>query len=262
MIANPALSAVELFKTYGFVRIESLTTAADIAQIRALLDPLFEKFESFGNHAVDLAGPALPGARPRSPEINEAIQFAPGLRKTQVFARCRDLARRILGVPVGYVFDHAIYKPPHNNAATAWHQDEGYNTAPIPLRAVHFWIPLQSVNIENGCMWFVPESHRGGLLPYHVAHVRSGGAKAHTKGATIAADNVDASRAVACPLALGGVTAHHPLTLHYTGPNQSDAYRRAWILHFGAYGRFRFRLHPKCVAARLRALVTTNANER
>lgn len=261
MTANPAISREELFKRDGFVKIESLTTAEDIARIRSLLDPLFDKFESFGHRAVDLAGPQEKGARPRSPEINEAIQFAPELRKTQVFARCREFARRVLGAPVGYVFDHAIYKPPHNNASTAWHQDEGYNTAPISLRAVHFWIPLQAVNVENGCMQFVPESHRGGLLPYHVAHARSGGAMAHTKGATIATDNVDASRAVACPLAVGGVTAHHPLTLHYTGPNLSDAYRRAWILHFGAYGRFRFRLHPKCVGQRLRAFVTASNNE-
>jgi len=62
----------------------------------------------------------------------------------------------------------------------------------------------------------------------------------------------------ACPLPVGGATAHHPLTLHYTGPNQSDGYRRAWIVHFAAYGFFRFRLHPKCVAKRLRALVSAS----
>jgi hypothetical protein len=261
MTSKPVPPPEVLFERDGFVQIESLTTADDIAQIRSLLDPLFDKFESFGHHAVDLAGPQGEGVGPRSPEINEAIQFAPDLRKTRAYARCKELARHILGVPVGYVFDHAIYKPPHNNAPTAWHQDEGYNTGPIPLRAVHFWIPLQPVNVENGCMWFVPGSHRGGLLPHHVAHMRSGGATAKSKGATIATTNVDASGAVACPLPLGGATAHHPLTLHYTGPNQSDGFRRAWILHFGAYGRFRFRLHPKCVASRLRGLVTASNDE-
>jgi len=255
MTANPALSQVEEFKRDGFLQIESLTTAEDIAHIRSLLDPLFDRFESIGPNAVDIAGPRERGAPPRQPEINEAIHFEPRLRRTQAFARCRELARRILGVPVGYVFDHAIYKPPHNKTPTSWHQDEGYNKQPIPLRSVHFWIPLQPVNIENGCMQFVPGSHREGLLPHHVVHLRPGGATTHSVGATIATNSFDASRAVACPLPLGGATAHHPLTLHYTGPNQSDGYRRAWIVHFAAYGFFRFRLHPKCVAKRLRALV-------
>ena len=261
MTANPVLSPEVLFKRDGFLQIESLTSAEDIARIRTLLDPLFDKFESIGPNAVDIGGPQDKGAPPRQPEINEAIHFVPALRRTEVFARCRELARRILGVPVGYVFDHAIYKPPHNNTPTAWHQDEGYNKQPIPLRAVHFWIPLQPVNVENGCMWFVPGSHLGGLLPHHVVHLRPGGATTHSLGATIATNSFDSSRAVACPLPLGGATAHHPLTLHYTGPNQSDTYRKAWIVHFAAYGFFRFRLHPKCVAKRLRALITARDNE-
>jgi hypothetical protein len=234
----------------------------DIAQVRSLLDPLFDKFESLGPNAVDVAGPRERGAPPRCAEINEAIHFEPALRRTRVFLRCRELARRVLGVPVGYVFDHAIYKSPHNNMATAWHQDEAYNTQPIPLWAVHFWIPLQPVNVANGCMQFVPGSHRIGLLPHHVVHVRPGGPTASSVGATIATDSVDASQAVACPLEVGGATIHHPLTLHYTGPNQSDDCRRAWILHFAAFGFFRFRLHPKCMAKRVRGHLAASSKQR
>jgi len=125
MTANPTLSQEARFKTDGFLKIESLTTPEDIARIRSLLDPLFDRFDSIGPNAIDIGGPQERGAAPRQPEINEAIHFEPALRKTQAFMRCRELAQRILGVPVGYVFDHAIYKPPHNNTPTAWHQDEG-----------------------------------------------------------------------------------------------------------------------------------------
>jgi hypothetical protein len=248
----PADATKDLFNRDGYARIESLASVEEIAQVRSLLDPLFDRFESLGPNALDVGGPREQGAPLRTPEINEAVHFEPALRKTQVFLRCRELARHILGVPVGYVFDHAIYKAPRNERATAWHQDEAYNTQPIPLWAVHFWIPLQPVNVENGCMQFVPGSHRIGLLPHRVVHVRPGGATTHSVGATVATDSVDASRAVACPLELGGATIHHPLTLHYTGPNQSDGYRKAWILHFAAFGHFRFRLHPKCVAKKVR----------
>ena len=104
-------------------------------------------------------------------------------------------------------------------------------------------------------MWYLPGSHLTGLLPHHAVHVRPGGTTIYTQGMTFALDSVDRLRAVACPVGLGGATVHHPLNAHYAGPNKCDGYRKAWILHFGAYGKLRSQLHPKYVAARLRALI-------
>jgi len=244
-------SPAQQFARNGFLEIPSLTTPADIARIRSLLDPLFERFDSLGERAVDIAGPRVAGVSMRSPEINEAVKLAPGLKSTLAYSRCRQIARELLGVPVGYMFDHAIYKLPRNNASTAWHQDEAYSARALPLRSVHFWIPLQEATIENGCMWFVPGSNSGGVRAHHVAALRTTGTDYKPAGATITTHDVDPTKAVACPLQMGSATAHHPLTLHYTGANQTDDYRRVWILHFGAYGRARFLLHPKMIAARL-----------
>jgi len=248
-------SPAQQFARNGFLAIQSLTTPADIARIRLLLDPLFDRFDSLGDRAVDIAGPRVPGGAMRSPEINEAVKLVPELTHTLAYARCRQIAREFLGVPVGYMFDHAIYKLPHNNASTAWHQDEAYSARPIPLRSVHFWIPLQEATLDNGCMWFIPGSNLGGVRAHHVAAVRTTGTDYKPAGTTITTDDVDPTRAVPCPLEVGSATAHHPLTLHYTGPNQTDTYRRVWILHFGAYGRARFLLHPKMIAARISALL-------
>jgi hypothetical protein len=243
------------FARDGFLSIPALTTAADTERIRALLDPLFARFHTLGDRAVDLAGPREPGKPLRSPEINEAVILEPQLKNTLTYVRCREVARILLGVPVGYQFDHAIFKSPHNLTPTAWHQDEAYSREPIPLRSVHFWIPLQAVTESNGCMWFIPGSHRGPLRQHRLLNARTDGSNRKVAGGTLITDNVDDSKAIACPLAVGGVTVHHPMTLHYTGANQSDHCRRAWILHFGAYGWFRRRLHPKVLTARLASLV-------
>lgn len=247
---TPAALAAD-FERDGYLSIPALTTEADTELIRALLDPLFDRFDTLGERAVDLAGPRAPGQPLRSPEINEAAILEPRLRNTLTYRRCRDIARQLLGVPVGYQFDHAIYKSPNNQTATAWHQDEAYSQEPIPLRSVHFWIPLQAVTENNGCMWFIPGSHRGPLRPHRMLNSRTDGSNRKVAGGTLITDNVDSSNAVTCPLAIGGVTVHHPLTLHYTGPNQSDGIRKAWIIHFGAYGWFRRRLHPKVLMRRL-----------
>jgi hypothetical protein len=247
---SSSLSAAD-FARDGFLSIPALTNAADTERIRALLDPLFERFDTLGDRAVDLAGPRLAGQPLRSPEINEAVLLAPQLRNTLTYRRCREVARVLLGVPVGYQFDHAIFKSPHNLTPTAWHQDEAYSQEPIPLRSVHFWIPLQAVTESSGCMWFIPGSHQGPLRRHRLLNRRTNGSNRPVAGGTLVTDNVDDSRAIACPLAVGGVTVHHPLTLHYTGANQSNDCRKAWILHFGAYGWFRRRLHPKVLMARV-----------
>jgi hypothetical protein len=248
-------SPAQQFALNGFAVIQSLTTSEDLARIRSLLDPLFDRFDSLGERAVDIAGPRAAGTALRSPEINEAVKLQPELKKTLAYTRCKQIAHEFLGVPVGYMFDHAIYKLPRNNASTAWHQDEAYSARAIPLRSVHFWIPLQQATIDNGCMWFIPASNLRGVLPHHVAAVRTTGPDHKPAGATITTNHVDRTAAVACPLQVGSATVHHPLTLHYTGANQTGDYRRVWILHFGAYGRARFLLHPKMIASRISALM-------
>jgi ectoine hydroxylase-related dioxygenase (phytanoyl-CoA dioxygenase family) len=49
----------------------------------------------------------------------------------------------------------------------------------------------------------------------------------------LAIDEIDAAKAVACPLPPGGATFHGPRTLHSTPPNRSAIRRRAYILGFG-----------------------------
>jgi hypothetical protein len=229
------------FDRDGFAVLDSLTTAEDIARVRSLLDPLFDSFNSLGERAFDLAGPLAAGEAPRSPEVNETAVLEPKLRETLTYERCRDVARHLLGVPVGYQFDHAIYKMPNNQTATAWHQDEAYNKEPIPLRSVHFWIPLQ------------PATDRERL---HVVHARlsprrpparmSVAQPARRRRHAVRSKSLDASGAVACPLR--GRLRHHPpapdAALHRPEP-VGNQHRRAWILHFGAYGKMRHLLHPK-----------------
>jgi ectoine hydroxylase-related dioxygenase (phytanoyl-CoA dioxygenase family) len=224
------------YATEGFIQMAALTTAEDIAAIRSLIDPLFS------------------GVDPPA-EVNDPIKAAPALCTTLAYERCRIIARHLLGTPVGHIFDQAILKAPHRELASAhWHQDEIYNTAPMPQRAVNFWIPLEAATIENGCLWQSPGSHLGGVRPHHAVPGSADGAPLPRSPAQFAMDRVDAARAVPCQVAIGGGTAHHPLSAHYAGPNTTSRPRGAWVLHFGAYGRWRYKLHPRAIAAKLRAL--------
>lgn len=239
------------FDRDGYIALNDVTSREELIRIQSLLDPLFARFDSLGDLAIELSGAHRAGTALRSPEINEPAILQPALKETLVFQRCRAIARELLSAPVGFLFDHAIYKLPESDAPTRWHQDQAYSHQAIPLRSVHFWIPLQDATIENGCMWYIPESHRGGLVPHIEASKRFAAASDRRIGSTLTIAQVDETKAQPCPVPAGGVAIHHPLTFHYAGANRTHEARRAWILHFGAYGKWRFLLHPKCIAARV-----------
>ena len=45
-------------------------------------------------------------------------------------------------------------------------QDESYWLDLPDKRALSFWVPMEAATVDNGCMWFVPGSQEGGLLPH------------------------------------------------------------------------------------------------
>ena len=135
-----------------------------------------------------------------------------------------------------------IYKEPGQTAATPWHQDFSYSqmpTAPagaaIPSdQTLQFWLALDDVDEENGCMHFIPGQHRAPLLEHYVA---AGEADYSQRLLAIRdpGDALDLRQAVACPLTAGGATVHNYGTPHFTPGNRTaDRPRRAYIFNFSS----------------------------
>jgi phytanoyl-CoA hydroxylase len=226
------------FHRDGFAVIERVTTREDLDQISRIMARLYRRYRGLTRqrYAWDL-GVGTASNSPEILEINQTLQLEPELETTVTFRRCRALAEVLLGRPVEYRFDHAIYKPAFNGRATAWHQDEAYTLDPTLVTA-HFWVPVQDVSVEMGCMQFIPGSHRERIRPHQrLERLRH----AHALETT----DVDATRAIACPLRAGDVTVHFPRTLHYTGPNLTAIPRLAWSLEFGPRRRLPLRLVAK-----------------
>lgn len=233
------------FERDGFVaHPEPLTTRAELLHIRGVLDGLFHRA-----HLLPVGWHGDLGERPGGdgadeiPEILHPSRLAPELRSTHLFRNCHTIARELIGDDVQFDFDHAIYKPPHNQQVTHWHQDEAYAAAPGRRRLrAHVWVPLQDVDEAAGCLVYLPASHRGPLVVHQPTT---------STGHALAAELADTSGGTACPLAAGGAVVHHPMTLHYAGRNTTDGVRRAWILQFAVKDPLE-RVRPAAVGARLR----------
>ena len=69
----------------------------------------------------------------------------------------------LIGPDIVIYNTQALLKPAHHGTSQPWHQDSAY--WPIrPCNLVTCWIALDEATTENGCMHFLPGSHRAGLL--------------------------------------------------------------------------------------------------
>jgi ectoine hydroxylase-related dioxygenase (phytanoyl-CoA dioxygenase family) len=218
---------IAFFHREGYLALDKFVDEDEIVWMREIYDRLFrDRAGRDAGDQFDLAGTDEEGKEAALPQILNPAKYAPELKQGRFREKALAVAHELLGPEAVYQGEHAIFKPARTGAETPWHQDEAYWAEDKEFNAFSLWIPLQEATIENGCMWFVPGSHRREVLPHHCIN---NDPRIHG----LEVDDADTSTAVACPLPAGGCTIHHNRTLHYTGPNRSDIPRRAYILGFG-----------------------------
>ncbi len=220
---------VTFYRDNGYLKIERITTDEELEWLRDVyakllalpttghLDSVFDLARPYGTTGEPILGQLLmPEAR------------VPSVHKTQFYRNARRISSRLLGIPENDVesWGHLIFKGQNSPAETPWHQDEAYWDVHKSYNALGTWLPLDDVDEKNGCMWFVPGSHKGEVLRHR--H-KDNDPNVHVLEFD---EPVDTSKGVAVPLKAGGMTVHHARTHHYTGANSTDRIRRAWANEF------------------------------
>ena len=138
-----------------------------------------------------------------------------------------ECAETLLGGPVRFWHDQIFAKPAQDGSVVAWHQDYSYWTRTVPLAHLSCWIGLDDSDEENGCVHYVPGSHRWHLLPR--------GDLANDMKAVFAhlnAEQKDAFDPVPAVMKAGEASFHHPMTVHGSYENTSDQPRRGVVINF------------------------------
>ncbi len=116
-------------------------------------------------------------------------------------------------------------KPAHVGKATPWHQDGDYY--PIePLETLTVWISLDGSTPEQGCMKYIPGSHRDHRIYSHHFEHRDD----YTLGQVIDDDQVDLSLARDIVLEAGQLSLHDVHLVHGSDANRSDKRRMGLVL--------------------------------
>jgi len=122
------------------------------------------------------------------------------------------------------VLNNQYFCKPPNYKMTSPHQDNAYFDSKSKIFT--FWIPLQDVDIENSCMFYVPKSHIDGLVEHKAigTNVRTRTGKT---GFSLYSDVYKNSEFVKVPMKKGEVLVHDKNCMHFSSANITDDYRLA-----------------------------------
>lgn len=136
-----------------------------------------------------------------------------------------DLLGACLGEPVEPITTEVFYKPARVGSPALYHQENAYFNY-LPPYGLVIWIALDETTLENGSVHFVRGSHRLGEIP----HVQTG-LPLFSKALSKPPDPALYPEVPAL-LQPGDASIHHFLTVHRSGPNNTDSHRRGFVLDY------------------------------
>lgn len=213
------------FDEDGYVFIPSFLNTEEIAEMNAKIKVFIkEGLHQLPFNHIFYEDKADPGSLKQLQDLQHYDAF---FNQSLNEGRFRELAETVLGEAVIGKNIEYFNKPAKIGKPTPPHQD-GYYFMLNPSQAVTMWLALEEADESNGCVRYIPGSHKGPM-------------RAHGKTATLGfsqgiVDYGDADRAVEIPFPAkaGDLLIHHSLTVHRADGNPSDRSRRAMgFIYFG-----------------------------
>ena len=141
--------------------------------------------------------------------------------------RVLDAVEAVLGPDILVWGSTFFIKEPHTESYVSWHQDLRYWGLDSDAE-VSAWLALGPVTEANGCMRFVPGSHKNDLLPHRDTfdeeNVLTRGQEADVE--------IRLEDTVPVILSPGQASIHHGRLLHASGPNRSDERRVGLAINY------------------------------
>jgi ectoine hydroxylase-related dioxygenase (phytanoyl-CoA dioxygenase family) len=135
-------------------------------------------------------------------------------------------ASQLLAGGVRFWHDQLFCKPAKHGGVVAWHQDYSYWTRTVPMAHLTCWIGLDDATADNGCLQYIPGSHRWDLLPVTGL---AGGMDSIRE--VLTAEQLAQFKPKAIELKQGECAFHHPLMIHGSYENRTDSPRRAVVIN-------------------------------
>lgn len=162
-------------------------------------------------------------------QIFHLSAYDPYFEKLVGGSKFEKLAEVLLGEKMAKREVEYFNKPAGIGKPTPPHQDSYYFML-TPPQAITFWIPLEDVDEENGCLRYVKGSHLKGMRPHGKTSTLG-----FSQGIVDFGTGEDKEREVAVPAKIGDVLVHHGMTIHRADGNNSPVRSRRvlGLVYFG-----------------------------
>lgn len=142
-----------------------------------------------------------------------------------VFTYLASMLKGVIGVKEATVLNMQYFIKHPNYKITSPHQDGFYFDAP-DKKILTFWMPLTDVTPENSCLFYVPKSHLGGVLPHEAVGTQlrtRTGKTGYSQYCQVYKDKDFEP----VPLKAGEIVVHDQFAVHYSSENKTDEKRVA-----------------------------------
>jgi len=226
----------ESFKRDGYLILKGVLSQEEVDEIEIVYNKFLNQ-EIFvpGKDFCDMAG-----GFDRKPEdfsiINAMLprKYYPLWQGNIYELRTSSISQQLCGDGMSIDYDQLLAKRPHKeDAIFPWHQDSAYWP---PFKSdpttTTMWLAIDNSTILNGCMMFVPGSHKETKLRPHRPAFGKSREEAHALVCDVddGENGKDTSHLV--PINRGDITIHNERIIHGSGPNLSDGWRRAYVIAY------------------------------
>lgn len=210
---------IDSYRENGFVLIENFLTPEELGEWRRCVDEAVAQREDR----------KLADGRMRSGDSYYDNVFVQrinlwqdheGMRKLMIDPRLGKLAADLAGVDgIRIWHDQALIKKPWANP-TGWHLDNPYWSF-SSRDAISIWVALDDATLENGCLYFIPGTHKSATWETNVGIGQNIGDLfgQYPHWATM--------QSVPVPMKAGSCSFHNGLLAHGAGANMTSGWRRA-----------------------------------
>jgi len=211
------------FHDRGFCVVDGLYSDAEIQDI----EDFFEEFKIKGGKVYD-GGVAYEEVDPSKMQLRAMHPHRYSARVVEWFVQPNVAAvlEELLGRPALGAQTMYYFKPP-GGKGQGMHQDNFYLLSK-PATCIAAWTAIDASDLDNGCLYVVPGSHRGTILC-----PEAGGEKWMQYGDTHITKFPRDQKPIAVPVPRGSTMFFGGHLIHGSGPNRTkDRYRRTFIGHY------------------------------
>lgn len=224
---------IAAYRDKGYLELRQVFDATLLARLIAVTERLWAEGAQLlkKTRHVDLAAEHTP-SRPRIRRISSPTELDDVYIETAFDSVLGDIAADLIGGPVKFYHSKINFKLPGGGAEIGWHQD--WPVFPhTNANLVALSVPLNPARSGNGCLRTIPRSQRGGAR----SHWAGGQYALNCNSSLTAAEIAIAEDSEVDP---GDIVAHHGLTVHGSGQNESEAMRTTYIIQYAAADAFAY----------------------